>query len=66
MPQKTESSSLLAITLKRSGIGRLPVQRLILQGLGFRRLQQTVVHPDTPQVRGLIRKVIHLVEVHDV
>jgi len=66
MPRKAKSSSLLAITLKRSGIGRLPAQRLVLRGLGFRRLQQTVVRPDTPQVRGLIRKVIHLVEVQDV
>jgi large subunit ribosomal protein L30 len=52
--------------LKRSGIGRLPSHRLVLRGLGFRRLQQTVVRPDTPQVRGLIRKVTHLVEVQDV
>ena len=66
MPRKGKPSSLLAITLKRSGIGRPPVQRLVLRGLGFRRLQQTVVRPDTPQVRGLIRKVIHLVEVQDV
>ena len=66
MPRKVKSPSLLAITLKRSGIGRLPLQRLILRGLGFRRLQQTVVRPDTPQVRGLIRKVGHLVEVQDV
>lgn len=50
----------------QSGIGRLPAQRLILRGLGFRRLQQTVVRPDTPQVRGLIRKVSHLVEIRDV
>tara|TARA_B100000315_G_C14591041_1_gene595804 strand:- start:3015 stop:3215 length:201 start_codon:yes stop_codon:yes gene_type:complete len=66
MAKKADSPTLLAITLKRSGIGCLPVQRLVLRGLGFRRLQQTVVCPDTPQVRGLIRKVNHLVEVQDV
>ena len=66
MARKAKTSTLLAITLKRSGIGRLPSQRLVLRGLGFRRLQQTVVRPDTPQVRGLIRKVTHLVEVQDV
>ncbi len=66
MSPKKPSSSLLAITLKRSAIGRPPAQRLVLRGLGFRRLQQTVVRPDTPQVRGLIRKVMHLVEVQSV
>jgi len=66
MTQQDKPSSLLAITLRRSGIGRIPAQRLVLRGLGLRRLQQTVMRPDTPQVRGLIRKVLHLVEVRDV
>lgn len=55
----------LSITLKHSPIGRPYKQRLYLQGLGLRRLQQTVQRPKTPQVLGLIRKVKHLVEVKD-
>jgi large subunit ribosomal protein L30 len=37
--------------------------RECIRGLGFRRLQQVVEHPDTPTVRGMILKVRHLVEV---
>lgn len=60
---EASSSSLLAVTLKHSGINRPQAQRLVLRGLGLRRLQQTIIRPNTPQVRGLIRKVMHLVEV---
>ena len=40
-------------------------QRATLRGLGFRRLQQTVELEDTPAVRGMINKVIHLVVVEE-
>ena len=51
------------VTLRRSPIGTPENHRLVLRGLGLRRIRQTVVHPDTPQVRGLIRKVGYLLEV---
>lgn len=60
--QKAEKDR-VAITLKRSPIGRPSKQRVLLRGLGLRRLHQTVQHPKTPQVLGLIDKVKHLVEV---
>ncbi|MFB3115694.1 MAG: 50S ribosomal protein L30 [Nitrospirales bacterium] len=53
----------VSITLKNSPIGRPYKQRVFLLGLGLRRLHQTVEHPKTPQVLGLIDKVKHLVEV---
>jgi large subunit ribosomal protein L30 len=53
----------LRITLKRSPIGVPQKRRQILRGLGLRRLLQSVQRPDTNQVRGLIDKVRHLVEV---
>jgi len=56
----------LKITLKRSAIGRNKKQRLTLQALGIRKLNQTVFHNDTPQIRGMIAKVRHLVEVKEV
>ena len=56
----------LKITLKRSAIGRNKKQRLTLQALGIRKLNQTVFHNDTPQIRGMITKVRHLVEVKEV
>lgn len=47
----------------RSGIAFPRKQRLVLKGLGFRRLHQVVERPDTPSIRGMIQKVRHLVEV---
>ncbi|MBI3895430.1 MAG: 50S ribosomal protein L30 [Acidobacteria bacterium] len=47
----------------RSEIGFPRKQRLVLRGLGFRKLQQVVERPDTPAIRGMIAKVSHLVEV---
>ena len=51
------------VTLKRSPIGTPERHRLVLRGLGLRRIRQTVVRPDTPQVRGMIHKVGYLLEV---
>ena len=47
----------------RSGIACPAKQRRVLRGLGFRKLQQEVVRPDTPAIRGMIAKVPHLVQV---
>jgi large subunit ribosomal protein L30 len=47
----------------RSAIGFDRRQRATLRGLGFRRMGQTVEVVDTPAVRGMIRKVSHLVKV---
>lgn len=55
--------SSLTVTLKRSAIGRPQDQRATLKGLGIRRLNQTVVLEDTPSIRGMVKKVIHLLEV---
>ncbi len=44
-----------------SPIGRPQIQKDTLRGLGLRRMNQVRVHPDTPAVRGMIQKVIHLV-----
>jgi large subunit ribosomal protein L30 len=53
----------IKVTLKRSGIGRDKYFTRVLQGLGLRRLNQTVTVPDTPEIRGMINKVSHLVSV---
>lgn len=47
----------------RSGIAFPRAQKLVLWGLGFRRLQQVVERPDTPAIHGMVHKVRHLVEV---
>jgi large subunit ribosomal protein L30 len=51
------------ITLRKSAIGFDKKQKLVVQGLGLRRLNHTVELPDTPATRGMIHKVRHLVEV---
>jgi len=55
----------IKITLKRSGIGRNKYFTKVLNGLGLRRLQQTVVRKDTPEIRGMINKVSHMVTVEE-
>jgi large subunit ribosomal protein L30 len=47
----------------RSGIGRQSKHRRTLRALGLRRHQQSVVHDDTPAIRGMIYQVRHLVDV---
>lgn len=53
----------IKVTLKRSGIGRDKYFTRVLRGLGLRRLNQTVTLQDTPEIRGMINKVSHLVSV---
>ncbi|HHU52151.1 MAG TPA: 50S ribosomal protein L30 [Firmicutes bacterium] len=63
MPRKKASEKELTITWKKSAIGRKEDQKATITALGLRRLNQTVIKPDTPVVRGMIKKVEHLVEV---
>jgi large subunit ribosomal protein L30 len=58
-----EEERKLMITLKRSGIGRPQRQRDTLRGMGLTKLHKTVVLKDTPEIRGMVSKVIHLVDV---
>jgi large subunit ribosomal protein L30 len=52
------------ITLKRSRFGRVPKHRKTLEALGLKRLNQTVVHEDTPVIRGMIEQVNYAIEVN--
>lgn len=54
------------ITLTKSTIGASPLQKKVVEALGLRKLQQTVEHPDTPQTRGAIEKVKHLLTIEEV
>jgi large subunit ribosomal protein L30 len=53
----------IEVTWKRSAIGRPKGQKETIQGLGFRRLNETLTLSDRPEIRGLIGHVCHLVEV---
>ncbi len=56
----------LKITMVKSYIGRPEKQRLILRGMGLGRLNKTVLLVDTPEIRGMINKVSHLVFMEEV
>jgi ribosomal protein L30 len=56
----------LKITLVRSPIGYKKYQRVTAETLGLRRLHATVVHRATPQIRGMVNQIIHLLKVEEV
>ncbi|HEV8650438.1 MAG TPA: 50S ribosomal protein L30 [Actinomycetes bacterium] len=59
-------SARLKVTQVRSVIGRPKPQRDTIRGLGLRRIHDVVVKEDRPEIRGMLHKVSHLVEVEEV
>ncbi|MGB8361477.1 MAG: 50S ribosomal protein L30 [Acidimicrobiia bacterium] len=55
----------LKVTLRKSVIGEKPKTRATVEGLGLRKMNQTVTQADTPSVRGMLARVRHLVEVEE-
>lgn len=58
-------SKQLKITQRKSYIGRPTVQRKVLKGMGLGKMNKSVFLNDTPEIRGMIAKVIHLVSVEE-
>lgn len=58
--------SRLRITWKKSTIGYNKDQRKVVEALGLRRLNGVVEHDDSPQIRGMVQKVRHLVHVEEI
>jgi len=58
-------SDTVTITQVKSGIGSTKKIRATLVGLGLTRMQKTVTRKDTPEIRGMIKKVQHLVRVEE-
>jgi large subunit ribosomal protein L30 len=56
----------LKVKLVKSGIGFPKDQRDTIKGLGFKKLHQVKILNDTPPIRGMINKIIHLVEYKEV
>jgi large subunit ribosomal protein L30 len=56
------SDKMIKVTLRKSGIGTSPRQRLTLRGLGLTRVGRSVIVKDSAPVRGMIAKVAHLVD----
>lgn len=57
---------MLKITLVKSTIAHIPEQKKTVKALGLNKLNSVVVKNDTPQIRGMIEKVKHLVKVEEV
>jgi large subunit ribosomal protein L30 len=56
----------LRITLVKSGVSQPERQRRTLVGLGLKKMHRTVVKENTPEVRGMVTRVKHLVRVEEV
>ena len=66
MPNHKNENKTVFVTLVRSPIGYTKDQKQTVLALGLRRMHQTIEHQDTPALRGMIRKVEHLVQVEEV
>ncbi len=63
MASKEEAGKTIRIRQVRSVIGTRRPHRVVLQGLGLRKIRDEVVRPDTPAVRGAVAKVQYLLEI---
>ena len=65
MPKKDTSGKALRVTLVRSPIGYTKDQKATVRDLGLRRMNHTVEHKDSPAIRGMLNKIIHLVKIEE-
>lgn len=61
--KKTKKQATIRIEQVRSPIGYDARQREVLRGLGLRRIRHVVEREDSPAVRGMVRKIAHLVRI---
>jgi large subunit ribosomal protein L30 len=57
---------MLKVTQIKSQIGRRYIQKRTLKALGLGKIDKSRVHKDTPQIRGMIEKVRHLIKVEEI
>lgn len=62
---KAETPRKLKITLVKSGIGYSVKHKATIAALGLRKLNQSVIQPDSPSLRGMLIKINHLVKVEE-
>jgi large subunit ribosomal protein L30 len=65
MPKKETSGKIIRITWVRSSIGYTKDQKATVRALGLRKLHQTIEHKDTPALRGMLNKVIHMLKIEE-
>ena len=61
----TKNGKLLRITQVRSGIGYKPKAKATLEALGLKKINQSVEHSDSPQIRGMINVIPYLLKVEE-
>ncbi len=61
--KKAKKNAKLQVTLRKSVIGQKPKTRETVRSLGLRKINSTIEHNDTPDVRGMLHRVRHLIEV---
>ena len=65
MPKKESTDKTIHVTLVRSPIGYTKDQKATVLALGLHRMHQTVEHKDTPALRGMLTKIIHLLKIEE-
>ena len=65
MPKKTSDARKIKVTLVRSPIGYPEPQKRTVRALGLRHLHQVVEHQDSPALRGMLAKVVHLIRIEE-
>jgi len=65
MVKKEISGKTLRVTLVKSAIGYPKPQKDTVRALGLRHLNQTVEHKDTPSIRGMLTRIIHLLRIEE-
>lgn len=62
---ETQVQRRIRVTLQKSTIGRLPSHQACVIGLGLRRIGHSAILSDTPEARGMLRRVAYLVKVEE-
>jgi large subunit ribosomal protein L30 len=65
MPKKDTEGKTIHVTLVRSPIGYTKDQKATVLALGLHRMNETVEHKDTPALRGMLTKIIHLLKIEE-
>ena len=65
MPKNETTGKTLRVTWVRSSIGYPKDQKATVKALGLHRLHQTVEHKDTPALRGMVNKIIHMLKIEE-
>lgn len=65
MPKKETTGKTLRVTLVKSPIGYTKDQKKTARALGLKKMNQTVEHKDSPALRGMLTKIIHLLRIEE-